>query len=291
MSIVVSITTDGGTPLTWTSTDEARTSLDAFRVALIDAVPTVQPDGVTIAYVPTIRYASIEAMIMGEFKRSQLNPALQKFTPGSLTTAAAVLAAAKVAYSAALAGLGSTAPPLIRNMWPSSTTNVLDGGCNQTDARYFALHTAPDGSNTAREIVETNPGSGSVVHQHYWYWPDFGAGTFTISMHFKASVNRFVYLRADQDGSTKRVWFDLSSGVVGTNTFSGTTTTGMVSLPNGWYRCFITFTCGSSLVAGGCGHANADGVSAYVGTDGNGVYQWGQQIEKGPLTDYQGIVT
>src|SRR5262249_42969442 len=64
-------------------------------------------------------------------------------------------------------------------------------------------------------------------------------------------------------------------------------TTQVTSLGNGWYRCSVTFTAASSSIYNGFGLATADQQFAYTGTDGHGVFEWGQQAEHGTLSSYQ----
>jgi len=177
----------------------------------------------------------------------------------------------------------------LRNLWPSSTSNVVYGQFNTLNTGFGQLATAPDGSNSAILIFEANPSSGAVPHNEYLY-TSLGAGQHTLSFHFKTSGDSFAYIGSTVDTVEQRVWFNLANGTVGTNTFPGSTAQ-ITALAGGWYRCSITFTVTTDAFYSGFGLSNADGVFQYTAAPPNGVYEWGQQFENGTLTPYQAVPT
>lgn len=71
---------------------------------------------------------------------------------------------------------------------------------------------------------------------------------------------------------TATAWFDLTNGAVGTVSGTGSPTAGIISLGNGWYRCWMRYT----LVSTGAynnqiGPAPSNGSYSYTGT-GKGIY-------------------
>jgi hypothetical protein len=191
------------------------------------------------------------------------------------------------ALQAAMATAGSTAPPALRNLWPPSTANVQFGAFTDSDAQYGTPYVAaPDGSGQALHIEETGT---TASHMFYVTAGNLGAGQHTISMYLKPDTRTWVYLRCNVDGVTKFCWFDLSGGVVGTNGFPAGATAAITLGLLGFYRCSVTFTAATSANDSGCGLTTADTVWSHAGTAGHGCWQWGQQIEHGPLTDYQAI--
>jgi hypothetical protein len=171
-----------------------------------------------------------------------------------------------------------------------NSDNAFCGGFGNQDTGYGSYTIAPDGNNTGQLVFEANPGSGAVPHFESLF-ADLGAGQHTLSFHFKAASNSWVYIVSDlvlpQSVVPQRVWFDLGTGTVGTNTFPGGTAA-ITALPNGWFRCSITFTVnvGQSATNNGFGMARGDQQFSYPATIGNGVFEWGQQFENGPLTAY-----
>ena len=151
---------------------------------------------------------------------------------------------------------------------------------------FGPLTTAPDGTTSAKLMGEANPGNGVALHYAYIY-ADLGIGQRTLSFHFKADLDSWVYITSTVDGVTQRVWFNLTgNGAVGANIPAGWSAQ-ITPLPNGWYRCSVTFSVVDNGLYNGFGLATMDQQYAYVGTIGNAVYEWGQQFQDGPLTDYQ----
>ena len=82
------------------------------------------------------------------------------------------------------------------------------------------------------------------------------------------------------DYTAHTAYFNLGTGVVGSVT-SGATT-GIVSLGNGWYRCWMSMT----MVAGAgyCQFAPTTGdggTQTYTGAGTTAIYAWGGQVETG----------
>jgi uncharacterized protein (TIGR03437 family) len=179
------------------------------------------------------------------------------------------------------------APPAAgTNLWPANTQNCLCGSFQNQDTGYGDFVAAPDGTNTAQLVFEANPGSGSVPHYEYLYGP-LGPGQLTLSFHLKAGVDSWAYITSVVDGVARRVWFNLSgAGAVGAALPPGWSAQ-IDSVGNGWYRCSVTFTATNSAVYNGFGLATGDGVYNYVGTIGNGVYEWGHQAETGTLSAFK----
>ena len=175
------------------------------------------------------------------------------------------------------------------NLWPPNTMNVVCGGFNNNNTGYGGYTTAPDTTNTARFVNEANPLSGPGEHYESLY-ADLGVGQQTLSFHFKAGTNSWVFIRSLVDGVVQRVWFNLAGGgAVGINVPVGWTTQ-ITALANGWYRCSVTFNVTSSAIYSGFGLATTDQQYSYTATNGNGVYEWGQQFEHGTLSAYQANV-
>ena len=79
-----------------------------------------------------------------------------------------------------------------------------------------------------------------------------------------------------------RVWFDLDSGVVGTQ---GSGLSGAIEeFPNGWYRCSVTFTTDAVDTTGQLYIYLCEGDNLFLNTNRDGtsdLYVWGAQLEAG----------
>lgn len=161
------------------------------------------------------------------------------------------------------------------NLAPANTSNCYCGGFNNNNIGFGSLTTAPDDTTSAKLVYEANPGNGVDTHYVYIY-ADLGGGQQTLSFHFKADIDSWVYITSQVDGVIRRVWFNLTgSGSVGAHVPAGWTAQ-ITMLPNGWYRCSVTFSAVNNSVYNGFGLATMDQQYAYIGTLGNGVYEWGQ---------------
>jgi hypothetical protein len=107
---------------------------------------------------------------------------------------------------------------------------------------------------------------------------------YTYSIFAKADQLNFVALRglSFTTPANGGVWFDLSTGSVGTETagFTGQ----IESIGNGWYRCSIVFTTDASDTSGNIGHyaASADNNNLLEDLDGtSSILIYGAQLEAG----------
>jgi hypothetical protein len=130
--------------------------------------------------------------------------------------------------------------------------------------------TAPNGSNNAikleQESGQTNAGS------IYLTVSLSGSNDYQMSVFAKAVEKDFVVL---YDSNANRTYFNVSTGVVGTNNSGGTAT--IEAFANDWYKCTITYTepsTGNSNV----GYYLADTDNSTTVTDSGGLYLWGPSI-------------
>jgi hypothetical protein len=130
---------------------------------------------------------------------------------------------------------------------------------------------APDGTTTA-DTVTTTSTDACLVYQAK---PISTSGT--ISCYIKKGTSDFAYMYVDNPSlSGNAAFFDINTGVVGsfTGAFSSTS---IVSVGNGWYRCVATFTgiSGTNVGIGVC-----DSSSSTTVTSGRIIYIWGAQLEQ-----------
>jgi hypothetical protein len=129
---------------------------------------------------------------------------------------------------------------------------------------------APDGTQTAQLFIPNSGatiGSGTSLYQRV----TLASGAIAISIYVKANQLTTCNL---QDSSGNGANFNLSTGVVSSNT--GTGVGSITSVGNGWYRCVVTI---ASISA-------ANPYLYFYPTSGtangfNGLYIWGAQLEAG----------
>lgn len=131
-------------------------------------------------------------------------------------------------------------------------------------------------------------------HETQWSLNNIPENTnFVFSRYFKAGNRRYAYLKVQNRDGAQNTYatFDLQDGKV---TAISNCTPYMSAIGNGWYRCWIVF---KTSVGGidNCGFYSGintvpGGPTAYPGTTGYGIYQWGAQLEEGVnITEYQPV--
>jgi hypothetical protein len=124
---------------------------------------------------------------------------------------------------------------------------------------------APDGTLTGDKLVET---ATTDLHGVAIVAATLGV-THTFSVYAKAAERTQV---AIQTSNVTVAYFDLSTGVV----ISGAGSS-IQSVGNGWYRCSVTATYGTS--AASSIFTAASGSATTTGNGFNGIYIWGAQLE------------
>jgi hypothetical protein len=155
---------------------------------------------------------------------------------------------------------------------------------NSTDTSASA--TSPDGTTNAWKLEE-----GTAAGRHIIYQTGvFGSNAvYTWSIYVKNGDRRYVQMQIDaaNDGN---VYFDLQSGTVSdTNAGTASVSGSIQPLPNGWYRCSVSYNPGAdgvTLIFSLSDRADDTSGSfsfvspSYTGTD-KYVYVYGSQVEDG----------
>jgi len=141
---------------------------------------------------------------------------------------------------------------------------------------------SPDGTTTADSLNGFGAGSLSrVVYRNI-----SRAVPATFSVYAKKETNNFIQLLTDQ-ANNGFVNFDLNNG-----TLSATTATGTITdVGNGWYRCSMAITSGSTFGNIYIGLVTSNSAARYeANTLTTTVYLWGAQLETGSsATAYQKV--
>ena len=130
--------------------------------------------------------------------------------------------------------------------------------------------TAPDSTTTAEKVVSNASATDGRVSQSKNV-----SGSVVFSVFAKASEWGLVLL--GPVGTTVGVYFNLSTGVVGTQSagYVGTIT----SVGSGWYRCSVAYTGSGTSQTVRIYPTNADG-SISTGNGTSGIFLWGAQLEQ-----------
>ena len=162
-------------------------------------------------------------------------------------------------------------------------TNSCTYSSNQLNAAWTVYNatvtasseTDPAGGTSAFRVAETT--TSDQRHIVYNIIP-ISASTLTYSVYAKAQERIWLQLISYDSPNSFISWFNLSTGVVGTNTAGNTST--ITSVGNGWYRCSVTKTSASTQYIQ-IGTANGDNNGAYAGDPTKGLLIYGAQVETG----------
>ena len=137
---------------------------------------------------------------------------------------------------------------------------------------------APGGQSVAEKLVEDTATGRHQIYQNY----TLTAADYTVSIYAKAGERtRFeIYIPGT---NLKGVGFDLSSVATFATTVAGVsapTSSSIVSVGNGWYRCQMTWTAVAEATNIRFALNNGTTADSYGGTAGNGLSLWGAQLEQ-----------
>ena len=148
-------------------------------------------------------------------------------------------------------------------------TEQYDDAAWTKDRISVSTHTAtaPDGTATAAKIIDASMTANSSRIYHSITLTAIG---YTMTVYAKAAELSWCYIRM---GDSKRAWFDLGSGVVGSA--DAGLTSSISASENGYYKltCSIaTATAGAGF--GLIGLCTGNSVESYTTSGGNGIYVW-----------------
>jgi len=136
---------------------------------------------------------------------------------------------------------------------------------------------APDGFQTAS--VWTEDATASNTHDVRQTITTVAATSYIFSIFAKQKERKRISMRCDASANDGAV-FDLSTGTIITQNLGATAT--IEAYPNGWYRCSVPYTSGStSEIMYVFLMLDTDTVpaAAHNGDGASGMYIWGAQLE------------
>jgi hypothetical protein len=149
--------------------------------------------------------------------------------------------------------------------------------------------TAPNGTNTAETIIEN---SASGVHVAFQYSFIAVVTVYTLSVFMKANTRNFGMVRVGGGNFPSNIGpaikVDLTNGTV--TTIAGTIiSSSATSVGNGWYRCTMSFTSGSTTDhTPQFGPHDNGSLTTYTGNGTGSIFAWGAQLVQGSVAgDYR----
>jgi hypothetical protein len=155
---------------------------------------------------------------------------------------------------------------------------------------------APDGTNTADKLIESNANG---IHEVYTNAPYtlIAGSNYTKSVFAKSAERTQIALNfvTGGFGQGSSVIANLSTGTLGTVTnYGGVTgsTATIINVGNGWYRISITITPASTANFYADFSTALSGNTTYLGNGTSGLFIWGAQLVVGSLAkDYFSTTT
>lgn len=142
---------------------------------------------------------------------------------------------------------------------------------------------APDGTATADTITDDSTNAAHYLSNAVSYT---NTTTYVISGYFKAGTDNLIQLTIGSGVGGANIYanFQLTGSGSVTATGASVTVSGIQSLANGWYRCWVggaaTATSSSTGIINRINSTGAARSPSYVGT-GTTVISWGMQVEAG----------
>lgn len=173
--------------------------------------------------------------------------------------------------------------PAVTNEYtqPEDLTHV-DWTNTSSEAAVANQAVGPDGTATLDEIVENNGAGTALVYQAQTMTADADYG---VSFFVRANTRDWCYIQMfGGSGGNINVWFDLTTGVVGTQGASGgaaITYAGAESYGGGLYRVKLVGSVGNgdTSISAGIGVADGDNSQGYTGDGASSIYAGFAQFE------------
>lgn len=167
-----------------------------------------------------------------------------------------------------------------RLLWSEDQSNVAWTKTNLTVTSNAIA--APDGATTA-DLLTVNAASGNTSQAV----TITAADELAVSVYAKPGASNFLHMQVTDGTNTVTVWFNLSTGAVGTNTAGGSTCAFSNAkikrhALSGWYRCNLVLTTATNTSYTVKFSAAAADNTAPANT--NSVYVWGAQAENASNT-------
>ena len=155
----------------------------------------------------------------------------------------------------------------------SATTRVANAGV------------APNGETTADKIYPSSSGTFKFI-----FYNNIGIGlsansAYVESFFVKASGKDWCYIRfEDLTNTSTYVYFNLSTGTIGSSVGTVPVISKIENYGNGWYRCSVSGNVGTGVAGYNTvlvGPADADGSTFATASGTDGILLWGAQLELG----------
>jgi hypothetical protein len=155
--------------------------------------------------------------------------------------------------------------------WTLSNSSVTANNTTSPEGLVNAYKLTENTANSSHRITQTSPTSSGQVYTQSIFAKDDGSGRFLRMFRGSGTYNVGV--------------FNLTNGVVYSQSGSNLISADIVPYTNGWYKCSITFTAQFSNIASYIALQNGS-LDSYTGDGTSGIYIYGASLELGTQTSY-----
>lgn len=163
-------------------------------------------------------------------------------------------------------------------------TNLITYPNDLTQAAYWTATAATPTANaianpmdarvTASKLLETSATSTHGVSQNAQFIPNY---PYAISAYVRPNGRTWAYFNVTDGANTYTGFYNLATGVAGTIGGTGTATTNIQNVANGWFQIVMNFTAAATANNGSIAlQLSTDGSTlSYAGNTSLGLYVWG----------------
>ncbi len=136
-----------------------------------------------------------------------------------------------------------------------------------------------DGKVSASRILETTANGAHNALQSATFIP---GATYQVTSYARPIGGRYLYLSANDGVNTYSTFFDIVTGVIGTQSAGLSSPSNIAQTANGFWVCSIFFTAANGAGTGTFGPGiSSDGATlSYAGDAAKGIYSWGNVLSQ-----------
>ena len=166
-----------------------------------------------------------------------------------------------------------------QGFYPNDLTNTTYWTNTAITPTANSIANPADGKVSATKILETSATSTHKSLQSYTFIP---GATYQVTCYARPIGGRYLYLSANDGVNTYSTFFNITTGVVGTQSALLTSPSTINQCANGFWICNLFFTAASTAGAGTYGPAlSSDGSTlSYAGDTAKGMYVWGNVLSQ-----------
>lgn len=171
-------------------------------------------------------------------------------------------------------------------IWGAQLVQGADAGqyTQTTSAAAVTRYTNWDGTLTGRKLVEDTAAASIHLLLTTTDTTVINGTRYTSSLYAKAAERSWIQL-AEGTGTTAGAYFNLTTGVVGTVSGTGSPTASIQSVGGGWYRCTLSWNAIGVAARLRAYMATGDGTASYTGDGTSGIYVSDFQLSNSASVD------